>query len=91
MQATTLQMRTILRSIINAGKIYTDKCADKDMRRLAFAVSFAEDTTYIQALQKRVADAVFLACFTNAVKVTKSKARSRGGDIVYVRVKALAA
>ena len=91
MQATTLQMRTILRSIINAGKIYTDKCADDKMRRLACAVSFAEDTTYMQALQKRVADAVFLAGFTNAVKVTKSKARSRGGDIVYVRVKALAA
>ena len=91
MQATTLQMRTILRSIINAGKIYTDKCADKNMRRLACAVTYSADTVYMQALQKRVADAVFLAGFTNAVKVTKSKARSRGGDIVYVRVKALAA
>ena len=91
MQATTLQMRTILRSIINVGKIYTDKCADKDMRRLACAVTYSADTVYMQALQKRVADAVFLAGFTNAVKVTKSKARSRGGDIVYVRVKALAA
>ena len=91
MLANTLQMRTILRSAINAGKIYTDKCADDKMRRLACAVSFSADTAYMQALQKRVADAVFLAGFTNAVKVTKSKARSRGGDIVYVRVKALAA
>ena len=91
MQATTLQMRTILSSIINVGKIYTDRCADKDMRRLACAVTYSADTAYMQALQKRVADAVFLAGFTNAVKVTKSKARSRGGDIVYVRVKALAA
>ena len=91
MQATTLQMRTILRSIINAGKIYTDKCADDKMRRLACAVSFAEDTTYMQALQKRVADAVFLAGFTNAVKVTKSAVHGRDGGIVYVRVKALAA
>ena len=91
MLANTLQMRTILRSAINAGKIYTDKCADDKMRRLACAVSYSEDLAYRQALQKRVADAVFLAGFTNAVKVTKSKARSRGGDIVYVRVKALAA
>ena len=91
MLANTLQMRTILRSAVNAGKIYTDKCADDNMRRLACAVSYGQDTAYMQALQKRVADAVFLAGFTNAVKVTKSKARSRGGDIVYVRVKALAA
>ena len=91
MLANTLQMRTILRSTINAGKIYTDKCADDKMRRLACAISYGKDTAYMQALQKRVADAVFLAGFTNAVKVTKSKARSRGGDIVYVRVKALAA
>ena len=91
MLANTLQMRTILRSTINAGKIYTDKCADDKMRRLACAISYGKDTAYMQALQKRVADAVFLAGFTNAVKVTKSKARSRGGDIVYVRVKASAA
>ena len=91
MLANTLQMRTILRSAINAGKIYTDKCADDKMRRLACAVSFAEDTVYMQALQKRVADAVFLAGFTNAVKVTKSAVHGRDGGIVYVRVKALAA
>ena len=91
MQATTLQMRTILRSIINAGKIYTDKCADDKMRRLACAVSYSEDLAYRQALQKRVADAVFLAGFTNSVKVTKSAVHGRDGGIVYVRVKALAA
>ena len=91
MQANTLQMRTILRSAVNAGKIYTDKCADDKMRRLACAVSFAEDTAYMQALQKRVADAVFLAGFTNAVKVTKSAVYGREGGVVYVRVKALAA
>jgi hypothetical protein len=91
MLATTLQMRTILRSAINAGKIYTDKCADEKMRRLACAVSFSEDTAYMQALQKRVADAVFLAGFANAVKVTKSAVHGRDGGIVYVRVKALAA
>ena len=91
MQATTLQMRTILRSIINVGKIYTDKCADKDMRRLACAVTYSADTVYMQALQKRVADAVFLAGFANSVKVTKSAVHGRDGGIVYVRVKALAA
>jgi hypothetical protein len=91
MLATTLQMRTILRSVINAGKIYTDKCADENMRRLACAVSFSEDTAYMQALQKRVADAVFLAGFANAVKVTKSAVHGRDGGVVYVRVKALAA
>ena len=91
MLANTLQMRTILRSAINAGKIYTDKCADDKMRRLACAVSYSEDLAYRQALQKRVADAVFLAGFTNAVKVTKSAVHGRDGGIVYVRVKALAA
>jgi hypothetical protein len=91
MLANTLQMRTILRSTINAGKIYTDKCADEKMRLLACAYTWGEDTAYMQALQKRVADAVFLAGFTNVVKVTKSKAYMRGGDTVYVRVKALAA
>jgi hypothetical protein len=91
MLANTLQMRTILRSVINAGKIYTDKCADENMRRLACAVSFSEDLAYRQALQKRVADAVFLAGFANAVKVTKSAVHGRDGGVVYVRVKALAA
>ena len=91
MLATTLQMRTILRSVINGGKIYTDKCADDKMRRLACGVSFSADTAYMQALQKRVADAVFLAGFTNSVKVTKSAVHGRDGGIVYVRVKALAA
>ena len=91
MLANTLQMRTILRSTINAGKIYTDKCADDKMRRLACAISYGKDTAYMQALQKRVADAVFLAGFTNAVKVTKSAVHGRDGGIVYVRVKTLAA
>ena len=91
MLATTLQMRTILRSAINAGKIYTDKCADEKMRRLACAYTWGEDTAYMQALQKRVTDAVFLAGFTNSVKVTKSAVHGRDGGIVYVRVKALAA
>ena len=91
MLANTLQMRTILRSAINAGKIYTDKCSDDKMRRLACAVSYSEDLAYRQALQKRVADAVFLAGFTNVVKVTKSAVHGRDGGIVYVRVKALAA
>ena len=91
MLANTLQMRTILRSVINAGKIYTDKCADDKMRRLACGVSYSEDLAYRQALQKRVADAVFLAGFTNSVKVTKSAVHGRDGGIVYVRVKALAA
>jgi hypothetical protein len=91
MLANTLQMRTILRSVINAGKIYTDKCADDKMRRLACAVSYSEDLAYRQALQKRVADAVFLAGFTNAVKVTQSAVYGRDGGITYVRVKALAA
>ena len=91
MLANTLQMRTILRSAINAGKIYTDKCADDNMRRLACAVSYGQDTAYMQALQKRVADAVFLAGFTNSVKVTKSAEHGRYGGVVYVRVKALAA
>jgi hypothetical protein len=45
----------------------------------------------MQALQKRVADAVFLAGFANVVKVTKSKVYGRDGGVVYVRVKALAA
>jgi hypothetical protein len=91
MLATTLQMRTILRSAINAGKIYTDKCADDKMRRLACAVTYSADLAYRQALQKRVADAVFLAGFTNAVKVTQSAVHGRDGGVVYVRVKALAA
>ena len=91
MLATTLQMRTILRSAINAGKIYTDKCADEKMRRLACAYTWGEDTAYMQALQKRVADAVFLAGFKNVVKVTQSKVYGRDGGITYVRVKALAA
>ena len=91
MLANTLQMRTILRSAVNAGKIYTDKCADDKMRRLACAISYGKDTAYMQALQKRVADAVFLAGFTNAVKVTKSAVHGRDGGIVYVRVKTLAA
>jgi hypothetical protein len=42
-------------------------------------------------LQKRVADAVFLAGFANSVKVTQSAVHGRDGGIVYVRVKALAA
>ena len=91
MLAKTLQIRTIFRSAINAWKIYTDKCADDKMRRLACAVSYSEDLAYRQALQKRVADAVFLAGFTNVVKVTKSAVHGRDGGIVYVRVKALAA
>ena len=91
MLANTLQMRTILRSAINAGKIYTDKCADDKMRLLACAYTWGEDTAYMQALQKRVADAVFLAGFTNVVKVTKSALHGREGGVVYVRVKALAA
>ena len=91
MLANTLQMRTILRSVINAGKIYTDKCADDKMRRLACAVNYGQDTAYMQALQKRVADAVFLAGFKNVVKVTQSKVYGRDGGITYVRVKALAA
>jgi hypothetical protein len=91
MLANTLQMRTILRSVINAGKIYTDKCADDKMRRLACGVSYSADLAYMQALQKRVADAVFLAGFTNSVKVTKSAVHGRDGGVVYVRVKALAA
>ena len=91
MLANTLQMRTILRSAVNAGKIYTDKCADDKMRRLACAISYGKDTAYMQALQKRVADAVFLAGFTNAVKVTKSAVHGRDGGFVYVRVKTLAA
>jgi len=91
MLATTLQMRTILRSAVSTGKIYTDKCANKNMRRLACAVSYKQDTAYMQALQKRVADAVFLAGFTNSVKVTQSAEYGREGGIVYVRVKALAA
>jgi len=91
MLATTLQMRTILRSVINANKIYTDKCANKNMRLLACAVSYKQDTAYMQALQKRVQDAVFLAGFANSVKVTQSAEYGREGGIVYVRVKALAA
>jgi len=91
MLATTLQMRTILRSAVSTGKIYTDKCANKNMRRLACAVSYKQDTAYMQALQKRVQDAVFLAGFANSVKVTQSAEYGREGGIVYVRVKALAA
>jgi hypothetical protein len=91
MLATTLQMRTILRSTLNVNKIYTDKCADENMRLLACAVNYGQDTAYMQALQKRVADAVFLAGFANSVKVTKSAVHGRDGGIVYVRVKALAA
>jgi hypothetical protein len=91
MLATTLQMRTILRSAVSTGKIYTDKCANDKMRLLACAVSYGADTAYMQVLQKRVADAVFLAGFTNSVKVTKSAVHGREGGIVYVRVKALAA
>jgi hypothetical protein len=91
MLANTLQMRTILRSVINANKIYTDKCADENMRLLACAVNYGQDTAYMQALQKRVADAVFLAGFANRVKVTQSAVHGREGGIVYVRVKALAA
>jgi len=91
MLATTLQMRTILRSVFNVSKIYTDKCADKKMRRLACAVSYKQDTAYMQTLQKRLQDAVFLAGFTNSVKITQSAEYGREGGIVYVRVKALAA
>ena len=91
MLATTLQMRTILRSAVSTGKIYTDKCANKNMRRLACAVGYKQDTAYMQALQKRVQDAVFLAGFANSVKVTQSAEYGREGGIVYVRVKALAA
>jgi len=91
MLATTLQMRTILRSVFNVSKIYTDKCADKKMRRLACAVSYLADAVYMQTLQKRVQDAVFLAGFANSVKITQSAVYGREGGIVYVRVKALAA
>jgi hypothetical protein len=91
MLATTLQMRTILRSAVSTGKIYTDKCADKKMRRLACAVSYLADAVYMQTLQKRVQDAVFLAGFANSVKITQSKVYGREGGVVYVRVKALAA
>jgi len=91
MLATTLQMRTILRSVFNVSKIYTDKCADEKMRRLACAVSYLADAVYMQTLQKRLQDAIFLAGFTNTVKITQSKVYGREGGIVYVRVKALAA
>jgi hypothetical protein len=91
MLANTLQMRTILRSTLNVNKIYTDKCANDNMRRLACAVTYSADLEYRQALQKRVADAVFLAGFANSVKVTQSAVHGRDGGIVYVRVKALAA
>jgi hypothetical protein len=91
MLANTLQMRTILRSTLNVNKIYTDKCANDNMRLLACAVTYSADLEYRQALQKRVADAVFLAGFANSVKVTQSAVHGRDGGIVYVRVKALAA
>lgn len=92
--ATTKQVRAIVRGLGVAYKsdiwgsyTWTDRCNDENMRLVCFRISeLAADDTL-----RKVNEALFLAGFTNKVKVTHSTGckhitYSTGGT--YLRIKA---
>lgn len=92
MLANTKQIRTIIRNALNCnGDTWTDICRDSTMRYVAVRVGWQWDDTRKAQLKRDVENAVFLAGFTNKIKVTQSKCYGRDGGAVYVRVKALLA
>jgi len=83
--ANTKQVRNIVRSLNIAQKntasytsTWTNKCAQKNMRNLAFVINKQNANATLQAVN----NTLFLAGFTNTAKVTHAD------YVTYLRIKA---
>ena len=83
--ANTKQVRSIVRSLNVAAKstisytsTWTNKCAQKNMRNLAFVINKRNADATLQAVN----NPLFLAGFTNTAKVTHAE------YVSYLRIKA---
>lgn len=90
MFASTKLVRKIVRSINNGavyGYSYTDKCKRVENLR---NVTFFIDANKAENVKEKLQLALFVAGYTNKVKVTTSKEYSngflRGGGITYLRI-----
>ena len=90
MFASTKLVRKIVRSINNGavyGYSYTDKCKRVENLR---NVTFFIDANKAENVKEKLQLALFVAGYTNKVKVTTSKEYSngllRGGGVTYLRI-----